>query len=283
MKFKFNLRTLMFIIIIVICIVAINVGVYMQFFYGKDNPKKKEEPTNDINQAQAAELANLENNFGNIFKNTLDYQNNRVSLNGITKVESNNDLIFTLYKKEEVVDNKYSMKIDIPYINISNFTVERINKEIDSIFAEKARDIILNATNNTIYNVDYMSYVNSNILSLVIRSTLKEGNNPQRVIIQTYNYNLSTNEPINIQQMMEIKGLNAENVEKRIQDKIKTANEKANQLKNLGYNVYTRDIGNDMYKIDNAKIYFIGKDNHLYILYPYGNNNFTSETDVIVF
>lgn len=283
MKFKFNLRTLMFLIIIVICIVAINVGVYMQFFYGKDKPKKEEVPTNDISQAQAAELANLENNFGNIFKNTLDYQNNRVSLNGITKVESNNDLIFTLYKKEEVVDNKYSMKIDIPYINISNFTVERINKEIDSIFAEKARDIILNATNNTIYNVDYMSYVNSNILSLVIRSTLKEGNNPQRVIIQTYNYNLSTNEPINIQQMMEIKGLNAENVEKRIQDKIKTANEKANQLKNLGYNVYTRDIGNDMYKIDNTKIYFIGKDNHLYILYPYGNNNFTSETDVIVF
>lgn len=283
MKFKFNLRTLMFLIIIVICIVAINVGVYMQFFYGKYKPKKEEVPTNDISQAQAAELANLENNFGNIFKNTLDYQNNRVSLNGITKVESNNDLIFTLYKKEEVVDNKYSMKIDIPYINISNFIVERINKEIDSIFAEKARDIILNATNNTIYNVDYMSYVNSNILSLVIRSTLKEGNNPQRVIIQTYNYNLSTNEPINIQQMMEIKGLNAENVEKRIQDKIKTANEKANQLKNLGYNVYTRDIGNDMYKIDNAKIYFIGKDNHLYILYPYGNNNFTSETDVIVF
>ncbi len=255
----------------------------MQFFYGKENPKKEEEPSNDINQELLAELENIEKNFNNIFKNTLDYQNNRISLNGITKVESNNDLIFTLYKKEEVVDNKYSMKIDIPYINISNFTVEKINKEIDSIFAEKARDIILNATNNTIYNVDYMSYVNSNILSLVIKSTLKEGNNPQRVIIQTYNYNLSTNEPINLQQIMEIKGLNTQNVENRIQDKIKKANEEANKLKNLGYNVYTRDIGNDMYKIDNTNIYFIGKDNHLYILYPYGNNNFTSETDVIVF
>ena len=282
MKFKFNLRTIMFIIIIIICIVAINVGAYMQFFYGKEK-KKEKDPDNTTTQKYAEELVKIEKGFSNIFKNSLDYQGNRISLNGITKVESNNDLIFTLYKKEEVVDNKYSMKIDIPYINISNFAVEKINKEIDSIFAEKARDIILNATNNTIYNVEYMSYINTNILSLVIRSTLKEGNNPQRVIVQTYNYNLSTNEQINLQQIIEIKGLNKTEVEQRIQEKIKNANEEASHLKNLGYNVYTRDVENEMYKTNNTNVYFIGKDNHLYIVYPYGNSNFTSETDVIVF
>ena len=39
--------------------------------------------------------------------------------------------------------------------------------------------------------------ISNNILSLVVRSTLKEGsNNPQRDIVQTYNYDLTNQKKI---------------------------------------------------------------------------------------
>lgn len=161
--------------------------------------------------------------------------------------------------------------------------MELFNKKIQSLFVDKANDIMKNATQNTIYSIDYMAYVNTNILSLVIRSTLKEGNNPQRVIIQTYNYNLSTNEQISLNQILEIKGLNKEKVENTIIAQVNLANEEAQTLKHLGYNVYTRDLNSNIYKIENTDNYILGPDNKLYLVYPYGNANFTDEMDVIVF
>ena len=280
MKFEFNLRTIMFIVIILICIGALNFGVYWAFFR---NQPKVNNITPIPETIDEEELEKLEKNFNNIFTNSLDYQNYKINTTGITKTNSNEDLIFTLYKKEQTVDNKYSMKIDIPYINISNTEVEKINKEIDSVYVEKARDIIQNATNNTVYTVEYMSYINTNILSVVIKSTLKEGNNPQRVIVQTYNYNLSTNEVMTLKQILEAKGIQEKTITDKVKLKIEEANKEAEKLKQLGYNVYIRNINDAMYTIENTTTYFIGANGKLYIIYPYGNANFTSETDVIVF
>lgn len=203
---------------------------------------------------------------------------------GVTKKDTSKDIIYTTISTKRVSDNRYDIDLNIPFINILNNTsVENFNKKIQSLFVDKANDIIKNATQNTIYNIDYMAYVNTNILSLVIRSTLKEGNNPQRVIIQTYNYNLSTNEEIKLEQILEIKGLTKENVESVIANQIKVANEEADKLKHLGYNVYTRDLTSSIYKINNTNNYILGPNNKLYIIYPYGNANNTDEMDVIVF
>ncbi len=282
MKFKFSLRNIIFIIIIIICIGALNFGVYWTFF--RDIPKTNtvgEEP--EIDNTNNEELEKMAKNFDSIFTNSLDYQNYKINTTGLTKKNVNEDLIYTLYKKEETVDNKYSININIPYINISNTAVEKINSEIDSIFVEKARDILQNATNNTIYNVEYMSYINTNILSIVIKSTLKEGNNPQRVIIQTYNYNLSTNDVMNLRQILEAKGIQEDKITSGVKEKIQQANKQAEEMKKLGYNVYIRTLNSSMYTIENTETYFVGQNGRLYIIYPYGNTNFTSETDVIVF
>lgn len=219
-----------------------------------------------------------------MFDNKLDYQGSNVNTLGVSKKDASKDIIYTVVSTKRVSDNRYDIDLNIPLINILNNTsVENFNKKIQSLFVDKANDIIKNATQNTIYNIDYMSYVNTNILSLVIRSTLKEGNNPQRVIIQTYNYNLSTNEEITLNQILEIKGLTKQNVEGIIANQIKVANEEADRLKHLGYNVYTRDLTNSIYKIDNTDNYILGPNNKLYIIYPYGNANNTDEMDVIVF
>lgn len=273
-----KLRNVIFVIIIVICIFAINFGVYWQFFR---NTKPKKTVDNTIQPDTNAE--EIAKNFNTIFNNTIDYQGYNINTTGVTKIDQNKDLVYTLYKKQEVVENKYDMDIQIPYINIVNSSVEKFNKQIDEVFVEKARNVLSQATNNTIYSVEYMSYINTNILSLVIKSTLKEGNNPQRVIIQTYNYNLSTNEAMTLNQVLEIQGLQAQNVKTRIANKVEEANKEAESLKTLEYNVFIRNLDSDMYNLENTTNFFIGADNRLYIIYPYGNSNFTDAMDVIVF
>ena len=112
---------------------------------------------------------------------------------------------------------------------------------------------------------------------------MKEGNNPQRVIVQTYNYNLSTNEEVTFNQLLEIKGIKESTFENSVLNKVKESNEQAQTLKNLGYNVYIRDTSSDIYKLENTTNFILGENNYLYVIYPYGNSNYTDEMDVVVF
>lgn len=276
---KFNLRNVMFALIIIVCIFALNYGVYWQFF--RDSGTEQNEIGNTIRTDVDTE--SLAINFKNIFNNTLNYQGYNINTTGVTKIDSDKDLVYTLYEKEEISENKYDINIKIPYINISNDSVEKFNKQIDEIFVAKAENIIAGGVNNTIYDVEYMSYINTNILSLVIKSTLKEGNNPQRVIVQTYNYNLSTNEVIDLNRIIEIQGLNVNYVRSKINETVEQANSEAMSLKSLGYNVFVRDLQSDIYEIENTTTFFIGENNRLYVIYPYGNANFTDAMDVVVF
>lgn len=276
---KISVRNVLFAVIIIICVAAVGVAVFGQFF---NNPKENKMLENEIDTSAENQL--LEENFKNIFKNTLDYQGYNVNTMGVTKIDSTKDLIYTLVETKKVADNRYDINLYIPKVNISNNTsVEKFNERIQSLFIDKANDIIKNATNNTIYTVEYTGYVNTNILSLVIKSTLKEGNKAQRVIIQTYNYNISTNEEIKLSQILEIKGLQLQTVENTVLSKVTLANQQAESLKRLGYNVYIRDLSSDIYKLANTDNYILGPDNKLYIIYPYGNANYTDEMDVIVF
>lgn len=276
---KMDIRKIIFGGIIVVCIIAVVMAVGVMFVGNEPITNEIENPV-----SVTEENKTLAENFKKTFENRLDYQESNVDTIGVTKTDSSKDIIYTVYSTKRVVDNRYDIDLNIPIINIANNTsVEKFNEKIQSLFVDKANDIIKNATLNTVYSIDYMAYVNTNILSLVIRSTLKEGNNPQRIIMQTYNYNLSTNEEIKLNQILEIKGLNKQVVESTIMEQVKLANKEAESLKHLGYNVYTRDLTSNIYKVENTDNYILGPDNKLYIIYPYGNANFTDETDVIVF
>lgn len=216
----------MFSIIIIICIFALNFGVYWQFFRKTDD--------NDIiknNLTLGATQEQLAKDFKNIFNNTLDYQGYNVNISGITKLNSSQDLIYTWVTRESSIDNRYDLNLNIPRVNISSTSAEKFNDTIKDTYVSKANDIIQYSSSNTIYTVEYMSYINTNILSLVIKSTLKEGNNPQRIIIQTYNYNLSTNEEVTFKQMLEIKGLQADEVKNVVLNAVQTANTEARKFK----------------------------------------------------
>ena len=87
----------------------------------------------------------------------------------------------------------------------------------------------------------YVVYINDNIMSLVIKCTLKEGTNPQRTIIQTYNYNLDEDKLVSIDELIQKRNLDKEQMQKQITDEITKVSEQNTSIINQGYNVYKRN------------------------------------------
>lgn len=267
---NFNARKIFIISVLAICIIAINLAVYFQI---TNKPKKEEKDEIIIDTALLTE------NFNNIFDNKIDYQNNN---NIIEKEDIQKELIYTSYANQDILENSYDFNINIPYLNINSDTAKKINQEINSLFYEKAINILADTSQKTIYNVKYKSYVNDNILSLIISATLKEGNNAQRVIIKTYNYNLSSDSELGIKEILQYRNVSETYAQNKINETIKNASENVNKYIELGYNKYLRNINDSIYKLENATVYFIGENKALYIIYPYGNSHYTSEIDLLV-
>lgn len=136
-------------------------------------------------------------------------------------------------------------------------------------------------SNYTVCNVTFTGYVNNNILSVAMLITLKEGNNPQRTMVQTYNYNLQTGQDVKITDILQNRGLDANAVNKKIKTEIKQAASQAESVSQSGYSVYQRDSESEIYNVVNSNTFIQGPNGELYIIYAYGNSNYTSEMDVI--
>ena len=268
---KLNGRKIFLITVLAICVIAINLAVYFQI---TQKPKDKGE-----DDAVNIDTIMLTENFNNIFDNQLNLQNNEINVN---KVDFNKEVVYTSYANNKAEGNTSEFNVNIPCLNIQNEVAQTINNEINSIFYQKAEDILRSGEQNTNYNVNYKAYINDNILSLIIKATLKEGNNPQRVIIKTYNYNLSSNSNLGIREILEYRKISTGYAQSKIKEAIQLASEEATRYKELGYNMYLRNVNNEMYLLENTSVYFIGEGKAVYILYPYGNSNYTSELDIVV-
>ena len=275
-KGKIDIRTITVISVIVICIFSIIYGIYYQI------ESYKQKQLNELIEQgaqQAGEQTQIVE-FDDLFDNSINYQGNNVAVN---KIESHEELVYTVY---ELKDDAYGVNVKIPTININNEKIMDINKEISSIFQEKANQILLNTDEEikkqTIYNVEYTAYVNENILSLVIRASLKEGTNIQRVIVQTYTYNLSTNEEMTLGNILNIEGKSTKDVQTEIYNTIQEAIDNSQNLSALGYSTVNRDINDSMYLVENSNNYFLGPDGVIYIIYAYGNASYSSEKDIVV-
>ncbi len=280
-------RNIMYIVISIICIVAIILGVYYQMFAKKVVKESKlNEVTNNIeDEPNVDNPENLLLEFNKLFTNSIYTQG--YSTSGVTKLKGleGQDIIYSAYNVQEDIENKYSVDLKLPAFNIQSDVADEYNSTTQSIFADKASDIFMNVeelTKYTIYNVEYVAYLNENILSLVIKSTLKEGNSPQRIIVQTYNYDIETNKKVTLNEILEKKNIKTRDVNKKIERQVKEAGKQAEEIAQAtGQIVYKRDINNAMYITDNVSNFFIGKDGQIYIIYAYGNNNVTSEIDII--
>ena len=273
---KKNKKLKMFYIgIISVCVIAVILAIVVQIVKGNSASQAAKMP-----QLTASQKDKHKEEFESIFENKVNYlENNSYK---ISKLESNKEIIYIGYQNNDSKTNDYELKVNIPYINIKNETIEEFNKQINDTFEKKAKSIINTQNNNIIYTVNYSAYISNNILSLVVRSTLKEGTNPQRDIVQTYNYDLINQKEYTIDDMLNAKGLTKKEANQKIKEEIKDQQEKSDELAKLGYTTYKRDYTSDVYSINNVTEYFMGKDNALYIIYAYGNENNTNEMDVVI-
>lgn len=273
-------QVIIYISIVAFCIIAIIVASYVQFYARIDLAQSiglKHKESEFGNKTQD-EIELLKDDFDKLFINTI--QNDDGSNNN-KKVYKDQNLVCTKYSEQKVKENSYSIKIDIPYINIDNDIVDKYNQEIESVFVSKAKSVIESENKNIIYTVEYIADIQDDILSLMIRSNLKENSNAQRVIIQTYNYDLRNNKEISLEEILRIKQLDKQEIQNKIKNEIELEERKVNDLKQLGYNIYDRDISNDIYKIENTTEFYLTQDK-LYIIYAYGNDSYTSEMDLVI-
>ena len=192
---------------------------------------------------------------------------------------------FSLAKQEILNSKAYLVLLDIniPVINIDNKVAAEFNSITQELFANKTAGVIDNAKAYTIYSISYTGYVNGDILSVIIKSTLKEGSNAQRTIVETYNYNLKTENKVSIYDALNKKNITQDALNSKVKTVITNAIKDANKIQLTGYETYSRDINSDIYNIENIETFFFGEDGSLYVLFPYGNNKFTSEMDIVEF
>lgn len=270
-------RKLMYIAISIVCVVSIIAAVFIQFDLKTSIGKNKN--TVDNNDTEGKTQEELKKNFNQIFNN--DIELNDYDTSKIKKIDNSKAIVYTAYESNASEDNKYELDVHIPAINVNGDVASKFNSTTQNIFANKTTEILDAAESYTIYSVEYTGYINQDVLSVIIKSTLKEGSNAQRTIVETYNYNLQTGKEITIYDAINQRGITANDLTAKINAEITKAIKEANKIQLTGYETYTRDINSDMYQIDNITTFFTGVDEKLYVIFAYGNNSFTSEMDII--
>lgn len=279
-------RMIIFILIGVFCVLAIIAAIYAQFV-ATDYDDIGDEPTinvgnnNNTGVEREKNQDEIKTQFNGLFTNTVntgDYD-----LSTVDKLYDDRDIVYSAYTINESNDN-YEINVNLPVVNIAGDVVSEFNGITQELFADKAAEVI-NSVNayKTIYNVDYAVFINNGILSVAIKSLLKEGNNPQRTIVQTYNYDLQTGERVEIGRILSNLGLTTDEVQNKIREIVNEAAEAANILEQSGYSVFKRNLEDSMYNMNNLTTYMLGPSNELYIIFAYGNRNFTSEMDIVLY
>ena len=279
-KNKFQKRQIiLYTSIIMICIICVIVAFYVQFYARIDIGRMIGiSSEGELGKKTEEETEKLKSKFDQIFNNSIE---NDEGQNDNKKIEQDKKLVYTKYEKKEMKVNSYDLEVHIPYINIKSEVVDQYNKEIEEIFIKIANNMLKSENRNYIYTVEYIADVQDDILSLMIKSNLKEGANAQKVIIQTYNYDLRNNKEITLQEILKIEQLNQQIVQNKIKDEIEVEQKKAEELKKLGYPIYSRDVLSDIYLIENSTEFYL-TNGALYIIYAYGNQNNTNAKDIII-
>ena len=167
-------RNIMYITISIICVISIILGVYYQIFADKVvNENDVNEIENTVGDTDADNPNDLIDEFHALFNNSFNAQG--YPTNQITKIAGleHKAIIYPHYDIEKEEEGKYSMDIELPVFNVAGDIPAQFNSITQSVFANKASTILTTGTKYTIYNVEYVAYLNESILSLVIKATLK--------------------------------------------------------------------------------------------------------------
>ena len=272
-------RAIFLIVIILICIVAIGLGIYSQYFYQYSDTDPLMLGIHLGTAKTSEEYAELKANFLNLFTNELHINSESVR---VDKVETDQSVVFTGYNIVNEDEAYYDVDLSLPYLNIDTEVAAEINAEIEE-FNQTAASIMRTSSQYTIYNVSYVAYINENIVSIVIKENSKYGNNSERVRIKTYCYDISSDSEISLSDLIKLKETDEETVQENINETIQTAYENSQAIANEYGPEVVRNPEDDMYDIKNTEDYFLTDDGYVYIIYDYGEETETNEIDTIIF
>ena len=165
-------KILFFTAIIMACIIALCIGIYTQFFYkySEADPLMLGIKFGSIKDTE--EINELKKEFNNLFQNKFSMGNNKV--NNVNKKQNNKDIVYTERDLENEDVNFYQIDINIPKLNIESDVANKINNDIKSEFYDYANAIMRKMSGYTVYSVNYSAYLYDNVVSIVIKSSLKE-------------------------------------------------------------------------------------------------------------
>ncbi len=277
-KRKFNTNAIVIYTISgITCIIAIII-VGLSIYYGSDELDRLITMGGSTLTQADVNYETLVANFDTVFQNQLEEYETDLD---IKKVNAEQGLVYAYYIKDENKKNCYDVNLHIPYINIDNESIAAYNEEIKKTYEAKAEEILQTENKNIIYTLQYEATIENDILSLIIRADLKESSSAQRLIIQTFNYDLRNNKEITLEEMINLKQLDINDVQDKINEEIDSEYKRVEDLRSLGYEIFKRNPEDEMYKIENTQEFFI-KDGNIYIIYAYGNENITSEMDLVI-
>lgn len=271
-------KVVFFLLLFLICVVAICIAIYGQYFYkyydydplmlGIHIGAKK---TNE-------EYDKLKANFNNLFTNELNINSDKVR---VDKINTNQNVVYTYNKVKNQDENYYDVDVKIPALNINSENARKINSEILERFDKKSKEVMSSSEGYTIYNVDYVAYINNSVVSIAIREKMKSSSKGETVEIATYNYNIQDKSELDLEDLIELKQTDKKTVQNNINNSIKELAEKNNGV-SKEYGGLIRNSEDKMYKIENSKDFFLTDDGDVYIVYDYADKN-TNEVDIIIF
>ena len=269
-------RYCIYALIVAFCIIAIIVGVNAQFFSTKESDEVPD--INVSNVVSVNEEIDISNKFMQLFDNKLpqfkDYPNiekGDLSKNYLYIYSENPQLPNGPYIKK--LDGKYDIVAYLPVFNINSDVTNSFNNITINYFVKMMNDIVLNGTTNTNLTISFAANVNDNILSVAIIAKLKEGDKPQRIMIQGYNYDLANNKEVKVADVLAKKNIDIATANTKIEKVVKSADN----------TLYKRELTNPIYSIDKVTNFILGRNGELYIIYAYGNqaNVYLSEMDIV--
>ena len=269
-------RYCIYALIVAFCIIAIIVGVNAQFFSTKESDEVPE--INVSNVVSVNEELDISNKFMQLFDNKLpqfkDYPNiekGDLSKNYLYIYSENPQLPNGPYTKK--LDGKYDIVAYLPVFNINSDVTNGFNNITINYFVKMMNDIVVNGTTNTNLTISFAANVNDNILSVAIIAKLKEGDKPQRIMIQGYNYDLANNKEVKVADVLAKKNVDMATANSKIEKVVKSADN----------TLYKRELTNPIYSIDKVTNFILGRNGELYIIYAYGNqaNVYSSEMDIV--
>ena len=267
--------------IVVLCVIAIIVGVYGQIHVDYENRVISQDTIIDEESFEDIDVIDNENFKRLLYDKLLQQDYDTSNIKFVDTENHNNEILFNY--NVPAADN-VTGKFILPVINIKSDVVTKLNEKTVSYITLKDKVLAQAKSSNSSVNMEagYAAYIKDDILSIAIRCSYKIGTETQVVMISSYNYDIKNDKLVTMNELIDKYSLDKEKINEKIAAVIKRQNQSAKDVVDSGYQgIYMRKVDDDMYKIENSDNFLLGEDGRIYVIYSYGENYATATYDVI--